>query len=286
MGGSAAYFAAAASFFCPVRLVAAVGKDWPKEHADLLSKFTRIDAAGLEKREGSRTFRWTGKYHKNMNIRETVSVSIGVLGEENPPVPPQFADSELVFLANTDPVNQLKFAEQFPKARLIVADTMDRWIETQLPQLETLLARVHGLVVNDSEAALLVPQASNTIVAACEIQKRYGLRFVVVKKGEHGAILIHKDGLAVLPSYPARQVIDPTGAGDTFAGGFMGYLANQAEFGLETLQQALAYGTVAASFTIESFSLDRLASLTREEINERLAEMARIVRISEPVPCV
>ncbi|MBL1218831.1 MAG: sugar kinase [Planctomycetes bacterium] len=283
MGGSASYFAAAAGFFCPVRLVAAVGDDWPADHSALLSRFEQIDTAGLEERAGSKTFRWTGKYHEDMNIRETMAVDIGVLAEEIPPVPPAFADSRLVFLANTDPINQLKFAGQFAHADLIVADTMDRWIETQPADLEALLATIHGLVINDSEAAMLVPEAANTIVAAKAIQRRYDLGFVVVKKGEHGAILVHRDGLAVLPSYPADQVIDPTGAGDTFAGGFMGYLACSAgDYSVETLQRAMAYGTVVASFTIESFSLDRLAGLTRQEIDDRLAEMARIVRISMP----
>ena len=278
LGGSCAYFAAAASVLAPVRLVAAVGEDWPVEHELVLRGFEGIDMAGLEKRAGSKTFRWTGKYLDNMNVRETLDVQVGILGEAPPVVPVCFADTDFVFLANTDPVSQKALADSFPDGKLVVADTMDLWINTMRGELEELLRSVDGLVLNDSESALLTG-LSNPISAAKKIGEDYGLKFVLVKKGEHGSILVHEDGLAVLPAYPAEVVNDPTGAGDSFAGGMMGYLASHGRMDFEAMQLGMAVGTVMATFTIESFSLDRLSSLTMEELGGRLERFARMVRV-------
>lgn len=278
LGGSAIYFAAAASFFGPVRLVAAVGEDFPEHHLDTFRHF-KVDLDGLERRDGSRTFRWHGRYHQDMNVRDTVAVELNVLAERLPAVPAHYCDSRFVFLANTHPAAQMALLEQFPERRLAVADTMDLWIENEKPALLDLLRNVDGLVLNYEEAFQLTGKSN--LVLAAEAVHALGPAFVVIKKGEHGAFLMHREGMAALPAYAARDVVDPTGAGDTFAGGMLGYLAGAAEdpLSLQALRRAMAYGTVVASFTIESFSLDRLKALTRAEIDARLDEFGRLVQV-------
>ena len=278
-GGSAAYFAAAASQLCPVRLVAVVGGDWPTEHHSILKSFSGVCLDGLESRTNSRTFAWGGKYFEDVNRRETLFTEVGVLQEEPPRVPAAYADSELVFLGNTHPSVQLGFIDQFPKRKLVVADTMDLWIRTANPELRALLQRVDGLIVNDSEAAELTG-VRNAISAGRKILDM-GPKFVVVKKGEHGAILIHPEGSAVIPAFPIddANVVDPTGAGDSFAGGFMGYLAREGRFDFASLQKAMAYGTVVASFSLEAFGLDRMRTLKFDEINKRLAQFQQMARV-------
>lgn len=278
-GGSAAYFAAAASQLCPVRLVAVVGGDWPAEHHSILKSFSGVCLDGLESRTNSRTFAWGGKYFEDVNRRETLFTEVGVLQEEPPRVPAAYADSELVFLGNTHPSVQLGFVDQFPKRKLVVADTMDLWIRTANPELSALLQRVDGLIVNDSEAAELTG-VRNAISAGRKILQM-GPKFVVVKKGEHGAILIHPEGSAVIPAFPIEDanVVDPTGAGDSFAGGFMGYLAREGRFDFASLQIAMAYGTVVASFSLEAFGLDRMRTLKFDEITKRLAQFQQMARV-------
>lgn len=278
-GGSAAYFAAAASQLCPVRLVAVVGGDWPAEHHSILKSFSGVCLEGLESRTNSRTFSWGGKYFEDVNRRETLFTEVGVLQEEPPRVPAAYADSELVFLGNTHPSVQLGFIDQFPKRKLVVADTMDLWIRTANPELRALLQRVDGLIVNDSEAAELTG-VRNAISAGRKILDM-GPKFVVVKKGEHGAILIHPEGSAVIPAFPIEDanVVDPTGAGDSFAGGFMGYLAREGRFDFASLQKAMAYGTVVASFSLEAFGLDRMRTLKFDEITKRLAQFQQMARV-------
>ena len=278
-GGSAAYFAAAASQLCPVRLVAVVGGDWPAEHHSILKSFSGVCLDGLESRTNSRTFAWGGKYFEDVNRRETLFTEVGVLQEEPPRVPAAYADSELVFLGNTHPSVQLGFVDQFPKRKLVVADTMDLWIRTANPELRALLQRVDGLIVNDSEAAELTG-VRNAISAGRKILDM-GPKFVVVKKGEHGAILIHPEGSAVIPAFPIddANVVDPTGAGDSFAGGFMGYLAREGRFDFASLQKAMAYGTVVASFSLEAFGLDRMRTLKFDEITKRLAQFQQMARV-------
>lgn len=266
LGGSAIYFAAAASFFCPVRLVAVVGEDCPDSFMDTFSKFN-VDLEGLEKRMGSKTFRWVGKYHENMNQRDTLDVQLNVLAEAAPKVPEGYKDSRYVFLANTDPVNQMNLLKQFPSSELAVADTMDLWINTQKDELLALLREVDGLVLNDSEAELLTGKSN--VVDAAEAIIDLGPRFVVIKKGEHGALLQHIDGRAALPAYPSKNVVDPTGAGDSFAGGMMGYITATDDHSFAGIKKAIAYGTMVASFNIEDFSLNRLESLKREDIDHR-----------------
>ncbi|MGD9690120.1 MAG: PfkB family carbohydrate kinase [Phycisphaerales bacterium] len=300
LGGSCMYFSAAASFHGPVRLVAAVGGDFEPKYRDVLKKFPAIDARGLEARPASKTFRWGGRYFDNMNSRETLFTELGVLLEHPTTPPPAFADSEFVFLANSHPGVQLGMLANFPRRRLVVADTMDLWINTARTDLERLLVAVDGLVLNYDEAELLTGK-KNPVTAARHLLDDYGvgapgratrpaprgkLTFVVVKKGEHGCLFIHRDGIAALPAFPAEQVIDPTGAGDTFAGGMMGHIAAEAAAGrlkdpasFETIQRALAHATVVASFNIESFTLSRLETLTKAELDARYAEFSRMVRV-------
>ena len=266
VGGSAIYFSYAASFFTPVRLVGVVGEDHPR---NLLKTFEGrdVDTSGLEVRKGSKTFRWHGSYVENLNEAVTVEVDLNVLAERAPKIPANFLDSRYVFLANTHPVLQQEMLASLKSPRLVVADTMNLWINTARPELEKLLGMIHGLVLNDGEARLLT-EKSNLIAAAREVLKM-GPKFVVIKKGEHGCLMVSERGTFVLPAYPADAVVDPTGAGDSFAGGMMGYLATQGNFSPATIKRALAFGTVVASYTISDFSLAGLQQTDREDIDER-----------------
>jgi sugar/nucleoside kinase (ribokinase family) len=259
LGGSAVFFAYAASYFSAVRLVGVVGDDWPPEHTRLLSE-RRIDTSGLHVDRGGKTFRWKGKYLSNMNERETLEVHLNVLERFDPVLPEDCRRSPLLFLANGSPTVQLKILEQVHGATLRVADTMDLWIRTQHDELLRLLKRIDGLVLNDAEARLLTDD-ENLVRAGRKVLK-LGPRFVVIKKGEHGAIFFSEHETYVMPAYPTPHVVDPTGAGDSFAGGMMGCLAERGSFDPRTLKEALAYGTVVASFTVEDFSLDRLKMMT------------------------
>ena len=266
IGGSAIYFSYAASFFTPVRLVGVVGEDRPAELSTVFDDH-EVDTSGLETRRGSKTFRWHGSYLKELNEAKTVNVDLNVLAEQAPTIPPQFLDSRYIFLANTHPALQRQMAAKLKSAQLIVADTMNLWIQTERAELGKLLQQIHGLVLNDGEARLLTDK-KNLIDAARDVLKM-GPKFVVIKKGEHGCLMCSDRDTFILPAYPADQVVDPTGAGDSFAGGMMGYLATQNSFSPSTLKRALAFGTVIASYTIADFSLDALRKLSRHQIDER-----------------
>jgi sugar/nucleoside kinase (ribokinase family) len=270
LGGSAIYFSYAASFFAPVRLVGAVGEDCPFDLRDVF-RGRPVDLAGLEVRKGSKTFRWTGSYLKDMNEATTLKTELNVLGEQAPAIPQAFADSRFVFLANTHPSLQQKMIGSVPGAQLIVADTMNLWINIQRPQLLELLAMIHGLVLNEGEAKLLTGR-KNLVDAARDVLRR-GPQWVVIKKGEHGCLLCGPDGVFALPAFPADRVVDPTGAGDSFAGGMMGYLAACGECTPATLRRAIAYGTVVASYTIADFSLEALRAVSRADIDARLDQL-------------
>jgi sugar/nucleoside kinase (ribokinase family) len=267
LGGSATHFSYSASFFTDVRLVGVVGEDWPAEHTSLLES-RGIDTSGLSVVPGGSTFRWTGRYEPNMNDRETLDVQLNVFGEFDPVLPENYRDSQFVFLANAVPAVQLKVLSQVPKRRIVVADTMDLWISTQREDLDDLLPRLDGLVLNDSEAKLLT--GSENLVTAGHAVRRMGPKFVVIKKGEHGAMFFSEDLSYTLPAFPTENVIDPTGAGDSFAGGMMGYLVEQGNLDPTTLKTALAYGTVVASFNVEGFGLDRLQEISRDDIQSRM----------------
>jgi sugar/nucleoside kinase (ribokinase family) len=272
VGGSAVYFSYAASFFTPVRLVGAVGDDVHQPFFDALEG-RPIDTSGLEVRKGSRTFRWQGSYLKDLNEAVTEKVDLNVLAEKAPKIPQNFVDSDHVFLANTHPCLQQEMAGSLKGARLIVADTMNLWIETERKELEKTLRMVHGLVLNDTEARLLTGNR-NAIGAAHDVL-RMGPKFVVIKRGEYGSLFCSEKDVFVLPAFPTDTVIDPTGAGDSFAGGMMGYLASQGNFSSATIRRAVAFGTVVASFTIGDFSLGGLQSLDREQIDQRYQHFKR-----------
>lgn len=279
LGGSAAYFAAAASRLAPVRLVGVVGDDFPAHHRARLESLGEVDLRGLETRAGGRTFAWGGKYLENMNERETLFTELGVVAEAPPSVPAAFADSRLVFLGNTHPAVQAGLLEQVPSRAFSVADTMDLWINVAHDELVHLLSKVDGIVLNDSEAAHLTG-IRNAITAGRRILG-YGPTFAVVKKGEHGAVLVHRDGVAVVPAFPAEEdmVVDPTGAGDTFAGGFMAHLARTGRTDFEALQTALSWGTVMASFTISAFSLEGVAKAGADDLAARYRRFAAHARV-------
>lgn len=276
LGGSSVYFSYAASFFAPVRFVGVVGEDAPPDFLKPLHDNPRVDMAGLEVRKGSRTFRWHGRYHMDVNERDTVGVELNVLGERGPAIPASFRDSRYVFLANTHPLLQMELVRQLQAPALVVADTMDLWITTERDNLLTLMGMLDGLVLNDSEAKLLTAQ-SNVVAAGLEIVRKVK-RFVIVKKGEHGSLLFVDRHVSALPSYPTVNVVDPTGAGDSFAGAMMGYLASVDRCDAPALRRGVACGTVTASFCLEDFSLRRFLSTTREQIDARLGEFQDLLR--------
>ena len=283
-GGSCAYFAAAASCYTSTRVVAAVGDDWPSQHRAMLESFSGIDLSGLEVRNGSSTFRWGGKYLDNMNDRETLFTDLGVLEEAPPSIPEKFQDSEIVFLANTHPGVQRGFLEHLPNRKFTVADTMDLWINIARDDLMTLLSEVDGLIINDSEALLLTDRR-NPFTAANAIMDM-GPKVVVIKKGEHGAVLVTPDGVAILPAYPADDdmVVDPTGCGDSFAGGMMGWIASHGSWDFADLQTAMAWGTISASFTLGAFALEGLQGLTMEQLEERMVKYQAAARVGTHAP--
>jgi sugar/nucleoside kinase (ribokinase family) len=274
LGGSAVFFSYAASYFAPVRLVGVVGEDWPAEHTELL-RAQGIDTSGLQVVSGAKTFRWRGKYMSNMNDRETLEIHLNVFEKFDPVLPADYRKSKYLFLANGSPIIQMRVLDQVPDAELKVADTMDLWINLQKDELRALLRRLDGLVLNDSEAKLLTDDEN--LVRAGRKVLEMGPKFVVIKKGEHGAMFFSRQETYVMPAYPTPDVVDPTGAGDSFAGGMMGYLAEKGNSSPETLKQALAYGTIVASYNVEDFSLDRMKKIGRADLEERMKSYRRML---------
>ena len=266
LGGSATYFSYAASFFLAPRLVAPVGEDFPDEHRRMFAS-RGIDTAGLVTLPGQ-TFRWKGRYHQDMNTRDTLEVHLNVLGSFQPDLPESFRDSTHIFLANSGPALQASVLEQIRRPQLVLADTMDLWIETERANLLALLPRIDGLLINDSEARQLTGE--DNLVRAGAAVRRLGPKFVILKKGEHGAMLFSADGVFIVPAYPTADVIDPTGAGDSFAGGILGYLDTDETPPPGRLRRAMAYGTVVASLAVEGFGLDRFHQTDHQEIDRRL----------------
>ena len=274
LGGSAVFFSYAASYFTPVRLVSVVGDDWPAEHTELL-RSRNIDTSGLQVVAGAKTFRWRGKYFENMNDRETLEVHLNVMEQFDPLLSEEYRRCKFLFLANDPPDLQMKVLEQCPGALLTMADTMDLWINNEREGLMKLLTRIDGMVLNDSEAKMLT--GDENLVRAGHAVREMGPRFVVIKKGEHGAMFFSQHETYVMPAFPTADVIDPTGAGDSFAGGMMGYLAEQGKVDSQTLKEAMAYGTLAASFTVEGFSLEGLAKIEREDLAQRMVEYRKML---------
>jgi len=274
LGGSAVFFSYAASYFTAVRLAGVVGEDWPAEHTRMLQE-RNIDTAGLQVVAGSKTFHWRGRYAENMNDRETLELELNVMGQFEPRLPEAYRRCRFLFLANGSPELQMKVLDQCPGTELAVADTMDHWIRETRGDLLRLLGRIDGLVLNDSEAKLLTGQEN--LVRAGQAIRQMGPRFAVIKKGEHGVMFFSEHEIYVLPAFPTPDVVDPTGAGDSFAGGMMGYLAQQGDFEPKTLKKAMAYGTVVASFTVEDFSLDRLRRIGREDLDRRMTQYRQML---------
>jgi sugar/nucleoside kinase (ribokinase family) len=265
LGGSASFFSVAASFFVPVNLVGVVGTDFGEKQ---LAAFRGrpIDLLGLERMEGE-TFHWQGKYSYDLNSRDTIRTDLNVFEHFKPRIPPAYRSSDVVFLGNIDPVLQRQVLEQVDKPKIVACDTMNFWISGKPEELRKTLAKVDVLLVNDAEARELSGEWN--IVKAARAIRALGPRTLVVKKGEHGVLMFSDAGSFAAPAYPLEDVFDPTGAGDTFAGGFLGYLAGALDPGEESLRRAIVMGSTLASFCVEAFSLDRLLTLTRPEIDER-----------------
>ena len=275
-GGSAVYFSMAASLFSPVRLVGVIGSDCPFDLAEVFAD-RNVDLAGLEVRAQSKTFRWTGSYHDTMSEVITDKIELNVLSEAPPTVPAAYKDSKFVFLANTAPALQHQLLEQIDAPSLVAADTMNCWIESELDDLKRLLREIDCLIINEDEARMLA--AESNLIKAAEKILGMGPSVVVVKKGESGSIMCSANGdKFILPAYPAAEVKDPTGAGDSFAGALMGYLAQVGKTDFESLKTAIAYGTVVASFTIAEFSLTGLTSVSKTDIDERLQALRKLTQ--------
>lgn len=265
LGGSAVFFSVAASYFTPVSIVAVVGSDFPPGHLDLLAS-RGVDTSGLEVEEGE-TFRWSGVYGYDLNDRETLDTRLNVFEAFRPAIPDRLAGSEYVFLANIDPELQLSVLEQVREPALVACDTMDFWIRGKRAELAELMKRVDVMVLNDSECRMLAGEP-NLVLAAKKVREM-GPAAVVVKKGEHGAVMADRLSYFSAPAYPCESVFDPTGAGDSFAGGFMGHLAKTGDMSPANIRKAIIYGTVMASFCVEKFSVDGMAGLEWADIDRR-----------------
>ncbi|HEX7239525.1 MAG TPA: PfkB family carbohydrate kinase [Longimicrobiaceae bacterium] len=279
LGGSATFFSAAASLFCPVQLVGVVGDDYPTEALGFLSE-RGVDLRGLEQAEGE-SFRWSGVYSYDLNSRETLETRLGVFADFAPKIPGEFRDAEWVFLGNIDPELQLGVLDQVRTPKFVACDTMNLWIDIKRDRLLDLLARVDLLLVNDAEARQLSGD-HNLARAARWIQSR-GPRYLIIKKGEHGAMLFTPNSVFFAPGYPLEEVFDPTGAGDCFAGGFMGHLAQCGRMEDADLRRAVIYGSVMGSFACERFSVERLKDLTSEEVEERVRHFREMTSFETPV---
>jgi sugar/nucleoside kinase (ribokinase family) len=278
LGGSATFFSAAASLYCDVQLVGVVGDDFPLDELSFLEA-RGVDLSGLERSAGE-SFRWSGVYSYDLNSRETLETRLGVFADFQPKIPESFRAAEWIFLGNIDPVLQLDVLEQVRDARFVACDTMNFWIEGKRAELLRLLERVDLLMVNDSEARELSGD-HNLLRAARWIQER-GPSMVVVKKGEHGAILFTRDFVFFAPGYPLEEVFDPTGAGDAFAGGFVGYLARAGSSDPVHLRRAMIYGSAMGSFAVEKFGLDRLVNLTTREVHDRVCQFQELTAFEQP----
>jgi len=267
LGGSASYAAVAASFFSPVKLVGIVGRDFPASEFDFW-KSRKIDTEGVQRVDG-KTFRWSGEYSWDLNMRETRSVALNVFENFQPKLPESYRKSDFVLLANIAPTLQAHVLDQMEKPRFVVADTMDLWIETTRADLDALLSRVDLLILNDSEAREMTKETS--LIKAGRRIRKFGPRYVAIKKGEHGALLFGEDEFFSCGAYPLEDIHDPTGAGDTFAGGMAGFIAGTVggKVTFTDLRKAMIYGSVLASFAVEAFSLERLRKLSMGEIEER-----------------
>lgn len=275
LGGSAVYISLAASYFSQdINLVGVVGEDFPEKYIQLLSG-RKIDLDGLQIIKGGKTFRWSGKYLYDMNSRETLLTELNVFKDFNPIIPENYRDSKLIVLGNIDPELQMNVLNQLKNPEFIICDTMNYWIERKNEALRQLLKMVDLLVVSDSEARLLANHPN--LIRAAKIILQMGPKKLVIKKGEHGAFLLTNDTIFVAPAFPLEDIIDPTGAGDTFAGGMVGYLSRVNTISDEELKKAVIYGSVLASFCVEKFSVDGLIDLDEAKIKNRFNQFRKLI---------
>jgi len=269
LGGAATYIGLSASHFnLPMAIVSVVGEDFPQEHIQLL-KDRNIDVSALEIVKGGKTFFWSGRYHNDMNSRDTLDTQLNVLENFSPVVPSNFKDAEVVMLGNLHPLVQLSVIEQMEvRPKLVVLDTMNFWMDIALEDLKKVIAKVDVITINDEEARQLSGEYS--LVKAARVIEKMGPKYVVIKKGEHGALLFHAGQMFFAPALPLEEVFDPTGAGDTFAGGFSGYLASTGDYSFKNMKKAVIQGSNLASFCVEKFGTERMENITKEDINTRL----------------
>ena len=275
LGGSASYFSLAACLFTKVNIVAVIGSDFPDEHIDLLRE-KNVNIDGVKKEEGN-TFRWEGEYGYDLSEAKTLATHLNVFETFSPVVPEGLKDTEYLFLANIDPEIQLSVLEQVNKPKLVACDTMNFWIENKVDKLKELLTHVDILMINDSETRELAGEA--IMVKAARKIMDMGPKILIVKRGEYGALMFSEEGIFFAPSYPLEEVFDPTGAGDTFAGGFMGYVASRQVAEINDYKKAVIYGSVLASFTVENFSVSRIANIKKEEIDTRYLAFMKLSNI-------
>ena len=274
LGGSASHAAVAASFFAPVRLIGGVGEDFPKKYVELYRRH-KIDLAGLQTLPG-KTFHWSGEYEVNMNNRRTLATELGVIETYSPVVPKAYQSSPFVLLANIAPALQSRVLDQISRPKFVVADSMDLWLNIALADLLKLLKRVDGFVLNDSEAQLLTKE--DNIFNALKKIHQLGPKYVIIKQGSHGSILSSPKGLFICPAYPLKKVVDPTGAGDSFVGGLMGYLSTAKGSIDANIRRAMVYGSVTASFCCEGFGLNTTTKTGRAQINQRVKELEKLTK--------
>ncbi|HEX9827324.1 MAG TPA: PfkB family carbohydrate kinase [Flavobacteriaceae bacterium] len=277
LGGAAPFIGLAASQFnIDAAIVSIVGGDFPQNYLDLFSN-RGIDISGVELVKEGKTFFWSGKYHNDMNSRDTLTTELNVLADFNPVVPEAYRDAEIVMLGNLHPMTQISVLDQMEKTpKLVVLDTMNFWMDSALDDLHNVMSRVDVITINDEEARQLTREFS-LVVAARKIHDM-GPKYVVIKKGEHGALLFHNDNVFFAPALPLEEVFDPTGAGDTFAGGFVGYLANTEDTSFENLKNAVIYGSTMASFCVEKFGTERMLDLSKNEIHKRLLQFKQLTQ--------
>ena len=277
LGGSATFFSAAASQLTPVQLVGVVGDDYPIDKLEPLKK-RGVDLTGLERAAG-RSFRWRGRYRHDLNVAETLETHLGVFSNFSPKIPAQFRKAPFVFLGNIDPRLQLDVLTQVEKPKLVACDTMNFWIESRRPDLMKLLGHVDCITLNDGEARQL-SEKYNLVKAARWIMEK-GPTLVIIKKGEHGAFMFSGDTVFFAPAYPLEEVFDPTGAGDSFAGGFMGYLARSGDISDTNLRRAVIYGSAMGSFAVEKFSIQRLLEIDAKQLASRVGDFRKLVAFEE-----
>ena len=279
LGGSATYISLAASYFSsPVNMVGVVGSDFPKKYIDLMEEHG-VDLEGLQIVEGGKTFRWGGKYHYDLNVRDTLFTELNVFEKFDPKIPDNYKKAKYVCLGNIDPVLQSRVLDQLDKPQFVVCDTMNYWINGMKDELLKLLKRVNVLIINDSEARLLSKEPN--LIRAAKMIREMGPEILIIKKGEHGAMLFTNETIFSAPAYPMESIFDPTGAGDTFAGGFTGYLHKTRDLSPDNMKRAVVYGSSMASFCVEKFSTNGLEDLSYLRIQDRFREFMKLSRFDE-----